>query len=177
MRLWTFQTPDVYENLLKNGVYTCDKDNIQFLEDDDFVKSYDWMSKQMEKKVGFSKSKYPLWAWYTFDGKHKKPDLRLSGYAKRGKELVCLEIEIPDEKVLLSDFDLWHFVLNHFYLVKDDEYDEDDDDKYDNMSEEQIQESWEKVFVDKDSTSPYIQATFFELRKENVKKVQFFKAK
>lgn len=31
-------------------------------------------------------------------------------------ECVCIELEIPDNQVVLSDFTAWHFVLNKSYL-------------------------------------------------------------
>ncbi len=175
MVLWTIQSKEVYERLQNDGIYTCDENKSSLLEYKEFQKAYEWLTKKMEQKIGHSNVKYPVWAWYSSDGKHKKPDLRLSGYGERGEELVCLEIEIPDEKVVLSDLDLWHFVLGDMYLFDEDEELED----FEEASKEKKEASWDKIFVDKDRTleNRYIQATFFELRAENVKKVQFFKAR
>ena len=175
MKLWTIQTPDVYEKILKEGKYFCDEKKANLLESDEFRNAYNWLSKKMVQKIGHSKVKYPVWGWYCIDGKNKKPDLRLSGYGERGKELVCLEIEIPDEKVVLSDYDLWHFVLNDIYLFDDDEELDDLED----ITKEEKEKSWDKIFVDESNieANSYIQATFFELRKENIKKAQFFKAR
>jgi len=136
MKLWTIQTPDVYEKILKEGKYFCDEKKANLLESDEFRNAYNWLSKKMVQKIGHSKVKYPVWGWYCIDGKNKKPDLRLSGYGERGKELVCLEIEIPDEKVVLSDYDLWHFVLNDIYLFDDDEELDDLED----ITKEELQE-------------------------------------
>lgn len=175
MILWTIQTPEVYTQILNEGVYICEKEKAPLLEDEEFQKAYEWLTEKMEQKIGHSDAKYPVWAWYIADGKHKKPDLRFSGYGERGQELVCLEIEIPDEKVVLSDFDLWHFVLGDMYLFDEDEEFEDLED----LPEEKKEASWDKVFVSKDSIAEntYIQATFWELRKEDVRKVQFFRAR
>lgn len=41
----------------------------------------------------------------------------------------CIEIEIPDDEVLLSDFDEWHCVLNRF-LVSDTEEEGEQQDAY-----------------------------------------------
>jgi len=45
--------------------------------------------------------------------------MRESGYAKRGEKIVQLTIEVDNEDMLLSDFDLFHYVLNYWYLPSD----------------------------------------------------------
>lgn len=44
------------------------------------------------------------------------PDLRASGHLPSGTAGVRLELEVDPDEVLLSDFDLWHYVLNYWYL-------------------------------------------------------------
>ena len=180
MRLWTIQTVEVYNKILENGIHYCDEELSMWLEIDCFVNAYNWMRKKMEEKIGNSEVKYPIWAWYAYNGKNRKPDLRRLGYAEKGTKLVCLEIEVDENKVLLSDFDLWHCVLNDCFVSDDDaqldEFYTLSEDKQDKLKKE----SWDKIIVKKDEDIPkdaYIQATFFELRKEDIKKVQFFTAK
>ena len=60
----------------------------------------------------------PIWAWYQWEGSRRKPDLRASGYLPKGEPGVRLELRVADDRVLLSDFDLWHYVLNYWYLPK-----------------------------------------------------------
>ena len=53
-----------------------------------------------------------------------KPDLRSSGHLLKGERGVRIEFRVSDRLILLSDFDLWHYVLNYWYLPesqKDDE--------------------------------------------------------
>ena len=57
-----------------------------------------------------------IWAWYRWRGSTRKPDLRCAGHLSRGESGVRLEIECPSDLVLLSDFTLWHYVLNYWYL-------------------------------------------------------------
>lgn len=64
--------------------------------------------------------RYPIWAWYQWEGKRKRRDMRESGYAKRGEKIVQLTIEVNDKDVLLSDFDLFHYPLNYWYLPLDE---------------------------------------------------------
>jgi hypothetical protein len=59
----------------------------------------------------------PLWAWRQWlDARHAKPDLRARGHVSQGEQAVCIKFEIAEDCVLLSDFDLWHHVLNHGYI-------------------------------------------------------------
>ena len=124
------------------------------------------------------------------DKKRKKLDLRHGGYEVKGKECVCMEIDIPDSDVVLSDFNAWHFVLNHMYLNPDcfDEETLDQDQRWlDSMTAEEreraIRSSWDAIFdirsyenewVDWGS---YIQATFWELKVEQIRNVRFFRAR
>lgn len=193
MRLWTIQPFIVLDILEQYGVFTAREDLIAFPE---FTTEYDWLCEHLEQKDKRPASvKYPVWAWHTFNGHHKKPDLRYNGHGQRGEKLACIELEIPDSKVLLSDFDLWHFVLNDYWIDPDvflpdynDEQSDANDEKYNSLSAEQQQQvklsSWETIFdveqvmqSDWISRGKYIQAVFWELKMDYVKKVQIFTAK
>jgi hypothetical protein len=79
--------------------------------------AYDWMVGQLEQRVkNYPCNKYPIWAWY-----HPKPDLRLSGHLPRGTSGVRVEFLVSSDRVLLSDFEAWHAVLNCWYLSLSDE--------------------------------------------------------
>ena len=72
------------------------------------------------------KSILPIWAWYQWEGVNgRKPDLRSAGYLPRGERGVRVELEVDEDRVLLSDFDLWHYVLNYWYLPKSEKDGED----------------------------------------------------
>ena len=190
MKLWTIQPVDVYNNIMSSGKYFCDPNRSSLLEDDLFRNAYSWLVKEMEKRIGDKPEyvKFPVWAWHTWEWKHKKPDLR-SFVGKKGPKMVCIELEIPDNEVVLSDFDSWHYVLNkwHFgYETSDEELAE----KYawlDSLSneerEQEIKKSWQNVFnIEKINTywiiqGQFVQATFWEIKKEQVRKIQFFTSK
>ncbi|MBQ9034234.1 MAG: hypothetical protein IJ107_06140 [Lachnospiraceae bacterium] len=55
----------------------------------------------------------PVWAWYMWEGARKKPDLRQKrwGYGWKGERFACMEIDIPEEKLILSDYDTWSIIL------------------------------------------------------------------
>lgn len=90
------------------------------------------------------------------DGVSRKPDLRRTEFNNYIGENVVLELEIPDDEVLLSDEENWHYALNNRYLhdVTDDENKWDEVDAwFDNLpfdEQETIKrKSWEQIF-DKD---------------------------
>jgi hypothetical protein len=127
---------------------------------------------------------------------HIRPDLRFSNFLEKGTRGVRLEIDIPDEQVVLSDFDKWHYVLNYWYLEENEEDGELFDkeikkrglDYYqqkplpDPYYHQKIVDSWKRIFDiesrnEEEKRSLSIQATFWELKLEQVRKVDFFVAR
>lgn len=203
MKLWTIQSEEAYQLLQKNGFLRGDRSCIM---EKTFIPAYDWLVGEMSKRVGTppDDESYPIWAWYQWEGKRKRRDLRRGGYAERGTPLVQLTIEIPDESVLLSDFDEWTYPLSFWYLPLTEqenkefeaEYEKDGFDFQDMINlrisdrrmekyHERIIQSWQRIFdIWKEATySGYpldqksIQATFWELRIDQVLKVEHFIAK
>lgn len=139
----------------------------------------------MKSRVGLPPNgvQYPFWAWALIDGVSKKPDLRRTEFNNYFGENVVLELEIPDTDVLLSDEENWHYVLNDWYLHDvNDENDkwEEVDAWFDSLpSGEQgllKRKSWERIFDkhDADNGWNFVQATFWELKTEQVKSVRRF---
>jgi hypothetical protein len=126
---------------------------------------------------------YPIWAWALIDGVSKKPDLRRCEFNNYVGENVVLELEIPDSDLLLSDEVSWHYVLNNWYMhdVKDDDGEWEKNDAWfeslpADRKESVMRESWERIFDSEDTDNDWIfvQATFWELRLEQVKSVRLF---
>ena len=97
MRLWTIQSPEVYQLIEETGVYRCDPYQSGMLTPIDeskaglelekqFADSYDWLVRQMEKRIGPRPEGvvYPVWAWYQY-GFKRKPDLRSREWGRRRK--------------------------------------------------------------------------------------------
>ncbi|MDU5081494.1 DUF3841 domain-containing protein [Tissierella carlieri] len=195
MKIWTIQSIDIWEKLKEEKIVTCDEKLASYLKDEDysFLEQYNWIRNKMINKIGDSSYKsniYPIWGWYIYKGQHKKPDLRRSAHGPSGEQMACIELEIPDKKVLLSDFDLWHYVLNNWYIGDSGNEDELDAEWewLDSLPKEErqdlIEKSWDKIFNIKEclnneiySSGEYIQGTFWELRLDEVKKVQIFKVR
>jgi hypothetical protein len=190
MRLWTIQPLKFYERLLTECVIHCDpvlSDYLRENSDFSFRKEYDWLAYQMQKRIGTPPAgvKYPIWAWYSLRGKHQKPDLRRTECRNYTGHQTCLEIEIPDKDVLLSDEVSWYIVLNDGYYAssKDDDGIEAEYAWYEHLPEDIRREvqvaSWERIFdvLNLSEPSQFIQATFWELRLEQIIAVRHFKGR
>ncbi len=174
----------VYKALLKNGCFVPEGTHVFMKED--FLPAYDWLCEQMKLRLPNTpeNAKYPIWAWYQWEGIRKRLDMRTSHKAVSppGTPIVLLTLEVPDDEVLLSDFDMWHSTLGNHYLALTEE---EDIAIGDNATAEQKRKSWERIFnldIDNDyCTYPInqksIQATFWILKKEYVKKAEFFISK
>ena len=115
MHLWTIQTLPAWQTLREEGVLRCEPAAVDL----DFVGAYRWMATQMQTRLGPAPAPgvLPVWAWYQWEGAAKRrPDLRASGHLAPGHRGVRLALEVVESDALLSDFDLWHYVLNYWYL-------------------------------------------------------------
>ena len=187
MILWTCQEEAVYNELLKTGVYRCD---INLSPMKDCRKQYDWLVRQMKQRIGPPPEQvtYPVWAIYQQDDKRRKPDLRRERWEVGcdGERFACIEIEITDRDVLLSDFDAWCMLLSDFLISDTEQEGCCLEAQYEALSPSEKRrmkdKNWERVF----NLSPlnngwsrrgyYIQANFWELRLEQVRDVRFFRA-
>ena len=183
MRLWTSQTIEFYNELMEKGIAYCTRVS-EFAQENDFA--YHWIAEQTRKRIGeppMPGIKLPVWAWYQF-GSKKKRKPPLSNVVKNnpeGKE-ISIEFEAPDELVLLSDFQLWHYPLNGWDLCVDkraakriDEYSHTDFKEKPEEIQKLIVDSWDLIFdlnfrhkrivtIHKKNRS--IQATLWYIRKE-----------
>ena len=171
-----------------------------------FTDAYNYMSMQMKKRIGEPPEGvvFPIWAWHSWDGQRKRPDVRRHDF----RSFLCynstflMEIEIPDEQVLLSDKYQWNAVVSKYicsdYEINLKNVDEKVEDEIIKKSDQEIDwleslpetqrneiihKSWEKAFdVFPLQKSPcystqWIQATFWELRIDQVVKTWGFKSR
>ena len=194
MKLWTIQPPEILDEIKASGVYRCNPDRAELLTDPAsrpiFRQSYDWLAGQMKRRLGPPPDgvRYPVWAWYRFDGENRKPDLRRTEFRTYGPGTLCIGIEIPDDRVLLSDELKWHFVLNNWWC--DDSTSEEEHDRITAEIEQKnygraqyqrmMRKSWENIFniekVKNDwcTNGYYVQATFWELPGSSIRSIQRF---
>lgn len=117
MRLWTIQTEAAYRCLTERGELVADSK----FGDPDFVCPYEWMRDQMTLRLP-SVAPRPttaIWAWQRWDPPRRdRPDLRARGHLPPGCVGYRIELEVSPNDVLLSDFNLWHHVLNFLYVPR-----------------------------------------------------------
>ena len=198
MRLWTIQGIEIYEQLQRDRVAYCTKP--AWSDDEKFMKAYLWMADEMRQRIGeppIKDIKYPMWAWYQYNSTKSKKPPRSYLDIQEGVS-AYMEIEIPDNEVLLSDFCNWHNVLNQYPLTNWKRIDKKTDllekeagksldfDDYPLEIQKEIEKSWEAIFDldrrDKEVGRTHkrnrsIQATFWMLKPDNVISVEFLERK
>lgn len=111
MRLVSFQSPGAWETLRRNGALRADPARAYPA----FRPAYRWMMRRMRERLPGCRGGWPLWAWLVREG-NPEPE------PPEGP-CVRLALAVPPERVLLSDFDGWHAVLNRVYLLLSEEED------------------------------------------------------
>jgi len=142
VRLWTIQSHDAWENFNKTGALRADGRRVQRHDLD----SYRWMMEQMQRRLPVYRGRFPVWAWYK-----PKPDLRGTGFLPPGVKGFRIEFVVPAARVLLSDFNSWHHVLNGWYLpLTRDEAEEwfrlDNTSFNQAVTRKRLLDSWERIF-------------------------------
>lgn len=128
---WTIQSIEKWIEIKKRGYLTANPDFIW----PEFIEAYHWLMKKMNEKIPNYQGEYPVWLWTD------RPDLRKSGHLNRGERGVLLKIDIEEIRVLLSEFEAWHFVLNKW------DFDlENFEDEKSNISQYELERSWEMIF-------------------------------
>ncbi|MCR6630694.1 MAG: DUF3841 domain-containing protein [Magnetospirillum sp.] len=196
MRLWMIVEEPFLQALRTRGELIADGRRVWR----DFRHAYRWMAEQMGRRIGPPPRPraYPLWAWAQWSGPNRRPDMRTGGHKPRGTQCYRLTLDVPQQQVVLSDFSDWHMVLNNGYLARS----EAEADAFDaelaaagipKLSRDygaftaRVEASWERVFdIDHASLHPAwngspetqsIQATFWRLGKDQVRKVERFTAR
>ena len=182
MFLSTIQPIVVWKEIETKGVYRADEAQIEMLPD--FKHAYRWLVEQMEIKIGPRPEgvTWPVWAWYMHRNRKGRLDLRREENWC-DEPSVCIECEIPDDQVVLSDFIAWHFVLNRSSCLFEQELDEALDLVIERSSDEVAQRlkeaTWPNIFDLFERPDNRwmgevedIQATFWELRREQVLSVR-----
>ena len=191
--LWTIQDVPAWERLQCDGVLRADGRRVP----PHFRDAYRWMSEQMRLRLPSNPARYPLWGWYRWQGVGRsRPDLRYAGHLERRVPGVRIEVDLPDDVVLLSGFDAWHCVLNRSLLsLNEDEFEAlsaqvnreglDHRWPYPEPFHTQVVSSLQRMF-DLDAGDPdwcgapsdcSIQATFWELRLAQVRRFDAFIAR
>ncbi len=174
MRLFTFMPLQAYKDTLKKaGRYVCDYSKTGNDEgdiEDNFAPAYAWLAEKMSERIGPAPDgvEFPVWAWYR--NTDYSGDLYRT-WGQTGSKYVKIELEIAEDRLVFTDFDEWHCVLNDGPCVADDENFDSEWDRICAAGEEAIRASWDLIFT---KDAPYVQATFWELRTADIVSVTEF---
>jgi len=124
----------IYKKMREDGFYSGNEKYVW----PEFKSSYAWMMEQMKERLPhYDGLTYPVWLW------HKRPDQNRPGMLLKGQKGVIITLDIPDEDILWSCFDSWHYVLNKWLLTQtEEEYTQLED----CFSEEEMISSWSYIF-------------------------------
>lgn len=197
LKLWTITTLETWQILQQRGVLRTEPTLIE----QDWASAYTWMVAMMDERMcrPSPACQFPLWAWYQWHGKQRKPDLRFGAHLNKGVRGVRIEFEIDDNNVLRSDYNMWHAALGYWYLPSSEADDiafelelKSHDLSYIEQKplphliyHQRIEESWRRIF-DLEWFDPYctsapdqkaIQAVFWELHLNQIRKVDYFTAR
>lgn len=162
IKLWSVQPLEAID-ILKNKNFFISNVNFQkhWLDDQqamwNWEKSYQWMTKHMiEKKIPNPfNAKTPVWAWAAYsENKNHPSKKRLKEEALLNNEKnVLLTLNVPTRYVLLSDFELWHNVLNAFPIAKNNHQERFFERKKieltidDDLKNDIVFKTWEQIFL------------------------------
>lgn len=132
---YTIQHLDMWDISKKGGFLVGDKNFVE----KDFIKAYRWMIKQMNLRINHDGT-FPIWLY--IEQPNLCDDELIDSWYKKGQR-VCLTLQIKDEKVLLSDFDAWHCVLNNWFCPLTEDEDVLFEQGKISLTKE---ESWERIF-------------------------------
>ena len=187
MIITTIQSQEVYE-ICKTQTFYADITKSDYYNDQLFISAYKWLISVMETKIKKPiQAEYPIWGWYKYNGKNK---LDLRQHTKfYPHNSYAITLDIPDDQVLLSDYESWHAVLNKWILHSlDNEKDFDKNDEHfdelrksdPNKYNELMIQSWYHIFdltPNVFSSGTEIQATFWKIEPEWIIKVKKFGSK
>lgn len=203
MKIYTFQPTFIWEVIQQDGFYhpfdLFEKNEI--LKEDlslnwGLTHSYLWLKEKMLEKGVIYKHyhQHLIWGWAQWYGNKKKPDKRYSSvFSFSNEPFVMMELDIDSSRVSLTDYDAWHYVLNYLYIggkKESDSFSEkfnyyQENPLSDPKADKELKDTWDHIFdLDKicsllqyPKEQQSIQATFFEIFLEDVKKVHYFENK
>ena len=130
MKLFTIQSIDTWNKAKEVGHLSGGNGFLKGDDYDIFKSSYVWMVKQLKKRITNFSGDYPVWAW---------PDGSCD-YYWYGPPVYKIVFEVPESRVLISNYQAWHCVLNNMHCsLSLANFDKE-------FSKEEIEQSWENIF-------------------------------
>lgn len=174
MLITTIQPKSVVDILESGKKFRCSKRKSYYYRKEypDFVQAYDWLVEQMINNGIQSDNRLPVWGWYKYSKYEKTPSIRtLKVYSVQFR----LRINIPDELVLLTDFNNWHNCITNLFCGSDSYVNRmmtlEDNKTWEKSKIERLKKkSWNKIFDIENSN--IIQATFPYILPEYIKEIK-----
>lgn len=112
MRVWTRQVPQVWDELQSTGHYLVREEYVRAKNaeiSDYYIGLYRWLTEMCRGKVAMpANAQFPIWLALT-------EEQRLPG----APNTISLTLDIPDESMLLVDYDKWGYRVNLWYVPYD----------------------------------------------------------
>jgi len=144
LRLWSIQDVAALRALDHSGVLRGSFSRVSDLSDRETVEAYRWMSAQMVSRGIASSVHCPVWAWCRYRGiANPRPDLRRRWHLPRGMKGVCLEIVVPSSRVLLSQFEMWLYVMDRRTVPHGSKFNRR---VKENLTYEKGSRTWQRIF-------------------------------
>lgn len=180
MNVWTRQDKKILDEIKKNKKYFCKEEYINKKMEDfsGYYKNlYKWYSKRAEKIINkpYEEIKYPIWV--SLD-----EEMRLQPVEGQ----VILKLSIDKERLVITDFEKWGYVVNYLYLpLSKDDYNEHKEElkKYNigdptalvngdlgnfyPILKNKVINSWERLFMDYELSSVK-QGTIWQIKQEDI---------
>jgi hypothetical protein len=113
MRLWTYQHPSVLQTLERGERHVCRWD---WVAGDRWQNAFRVMKQQMALRSIDTGEHAPVWAWHSVNRPGGKPDqdcaMALMSDIQLAQGIDLLELEVPDQQVLVSDYGYWNTILD-----------------------------------------------------------------
>lgn len=184
--VWTRQVPQVWDEIQETGRYLVLEEYVRAknLEISDYyIELYRWFTEEARKHVNVpSDAKFPIW-------------LSLTEEQRLGPALhtISLTLDIPEDHMVIVDYDKWGYRVNHWYVPKDeaDERAHDEELKRFGIGNEaslitgeagnfypslkrKIQSSWSRVFESPNPRMDLNVGAVWEIRPEWVVEVEIY---
>lgn len=129
MIVWLSIPESEFKRFISEGTLTYTKNHKDgFANSDDIFKhAYMYMIEQMNRHGLFNNdnNKSPIWCWYQIEGNKDYTNIDKYFYEHTIGDYALVVLNVPEELVLLSDYDIWHYCLNCWCVATDDkDYDE-----------------------------------------------------
>lgn len=181
--LWTIQPVSFMKQLEVEGSIAGCFQNI----DSDVSVPYNWMARQLCDRGKSTGQICPIWLWYAYGGRRKPPDLRHSWHLPRGERGLRIEFELDERQVLLSQFEMWVWVLEGQYVPENASEAQHVDiwARKGELTEKKIRHSWTRIFDLTFGCERFwgafagrdIQATTPSVKIDSVRRVDYFTAR